>query len=322
MEIAAWIGTVVVQGQSPGVCHVKLTFATGFTYSTDVTFASQSGGVCGGPQCKCGDILAPTPGPGGFTVPVTVNNPSDTCLAAAGEDAGADVSVEATDTGDAEASIVCPPLTDTSCSGTFVFAAGDAGSACPTYGDLPTLCVESGGVLAMNDPCDGLLTFTFATGADSESTYYFDAASKQIVGVSVTGNAGIAACIGGVRGFNATQALGGIAAAARPRSRTSVGTQAPRARSRRARRRERWIRRGFQRPTLARYALAVGRRLLTWVFHIVVALVRDAARLCECRRAMLAGSFGESVRQRGPAQHLQLQPRMQPRGRVLLRLAR
>ena len=90
---AAWVGTVFVQGQSPGVCHVKLTFATGFTYSADVTFATQSGGVCGGPQCKCGDILAPTSGP------FTVDNPSDTCVAEpdSGEDAGgADVSVEST----------------------------------------------------------------------------------------------------------------------------------------------------------------------------------------------------------------------------------
>jgi hypothetical protein len=79
---AAWVGTVFVEGQSPGVCHVQLTFATGFTYSTDVTFATQSGGVCGGPQCKCGDYLAPTSGP------FTVHNPSDTCVAA--PDAGAE----------------------------------------------------------------------------------------------------------------------------------------------------------------------------------------------------------------------------------------
>jgi hypothetical protein len=72
---AAWVGTVFVQGQSPGVCHVELTFATGFTYSAAVTFAAEPGGVCGGPQCKCGDYLAATSGP------FTVNNPSDTCVA-------------------------------------------------------------------------------------------------------------------------------------------------------------------------------------------------------------------------------------------------
>lgn len=84
---AAWVGTVFVQGQGPGVCHVELTFAAGFTYSTDVTFATQPGGVCGGPQCKCGDYLAPTPGRDGFAVPFAVNNPSNTCVVV---DAGVD----------------------------------------------------------------------------------------------------------------------------------------------------------------------------------------------------------------------------------------
>jgi hypothetical protein len=76
-------GRVFVDSQSPGVCHVELTFATGFTYSADVTFASQPGGVCGGPQCKCADYLTPTSGP------FTVNNPSTTCV-----DAGSDAPTE------------------------------------------------------------------------------------------------------------------------------------------------------------------------------------------------------------------------------------
>jgi hypothetical protein len=83
MGNGAGSGRVFVESQSPGVCHIELTFATGFTYPADVTFTLHPGGVCGGPQCKCGDYLAPTSGP------FTVNNPSNTCVAIpdAGDDA-------------------------------------------------------------------------------------------------------------------------------------------------------------------------------------------------------------------------------------------
>jgi hypothetical protein len=76
-------GAVYVPSQGPGTCHVALTFATGFTYSADVTFATQPGGVCGGPQCKCGDYVVPAAGP------LAVNNPDTTCVDA-GVDAGGD----------------------------------------------------------------------------------------------------------------------------------------------------------------------------------------------------------------------------------------
>jgi hypothetical protein len=86
-SLASYMGNhaVFVESQDAGVCHVELTFAAGFTYSTDVTFAWQPGGVCGGPQCKCEDYLAPTSGP------FVVNNPSATCVdAGLVGDAGAD----------------------------------------------------------------------------------------------------------------------------------------------------------------------------------------------------------------------------------------
>jgi hypothetical protein len=62
---ASYMGNdaVFVRSQAPGLCHIELTFATGFTYSADITFASQPGGVCGGPQCTCPDYVAPTSGP-------------------------------------------------------------------------------------------------------------------------------------------------------------------------------------------------------------------------------------------------------------------
>jgi hypothetical protein len=77
-------GEVFVDSQGPGVCHVELTFATGFTFATDVTFATRSGGVCGGPQCKCADYVEATSGP------FVVQNPGATCV-----DAGAGADREA-----------------------------------------------------------------------------------------------------------------------------------------------------------------------------------------------------------------------------------
>jgi len=61
---------VDVPSSGPGTCHIVLTFASGFTYSQDVTFAYEN------PECSCGRYLAATSGP------FNVNNPSDTCLPA------------------------------------------------------------------------------------------------------------------------------------------------------------------------------------------------------------------------------------------------
>ena len=74
---------VTVFSAGPGVCHIELTFATGFTYSTDVTFTqvSEDG-------CACPSLFAATSGP------FTVNNPSDTCV-----DAGLDAQAFDPETG-------------------------------------------------------------------------------------------------------------------------------------------------------------------------------------------------------------------------------
>ena len=59
---------VSVYSPTPGVCHVELIFATGFTYSADVTYIWQEG--------ACNDqYAAPTSASAKFAV----NNPSDTC---------------------------------------------------------------------------------------------------------------------------------------------------------------------------------------------------------------------------------------------------
>jgi hypothetical protein len=67
-------GLVAVDSPGAGVCHVELTFADGFTYSNDVTFASRT--VCG-----CPSFIGPTAGP------FMVDNPNDTC-GEGGADAG------------------------------------------------------------------------------------------------------------------------------------------------------------------------------------------------------------------------------------------
>jgi hypothetical protein len=77
--------TVSVGSTSPGICHVDLAFATGFTYSADVTFTSQT--LSSAPGCPECHFIGPTGGP------FVVGNPSDTCVdAAIGElpDASAD----------------------------------------------------------------------------------------------------------------------------------------------------------------------------------------------------------------------------------------
>jgi hypothetical protein len=56
---------VAVPGLGPGVCHVEMTFATGFTYSMDVMFTSKS--TCGG----CSYLTT--------SGPFMVNNPPTTC---------------------------------------------------------------------------------------------------------------------------------------------------------------------------------------------------------------------------------------------------
>jgi len=64
-----------IESSQPGVCHVELTFATGFTYSTDVTFALQPDPTR--PGCApCPAFVGPTQGR------FMVNNPSTTCVAA------------------------------------------------------------------------------------------------------------------------------------------------------------------------------------------------------------------------------------------------
>jgi hypothetical protein len=75
-----WEGDVIIDGPpTAGVCHVELTFATGFTYVTDVNYTVQPVLDCNGHTTD--DYLAPT------QVTFAVNNPSATCVDA-GSDAG------------------------------------------------------------------------------------------------------------------------------------------------------------------------------------------------------------------------------------------
>lgn len=71
----------------PGVCHVMLTFATGFTYSADVTFVSQTDPAPSGCP-SCSPYITAT------QRTFAVNNPDATCLAT-GADAGGDSRADA-----------------------------------------------------------------------------------------------------------------------------------------------------------------------------------------------------------------------------------
>jgi hypothetical protein len=62
---------VAVQALRAGDCHVELVFANGFTFSTDITFTTQTDDS--DPQCPC-QYLQPNP------QTIAVHNPSSTCL--------------------------------------------------------------------------------------------------------------------------------------------------------------------------------------------------------------------------------------------------
>ena len=80
--------SLYVSSPSPGVCHVALTFATGFIFSADVTFTLKTDPMPAG----CGACS--------YTAPIQpdfmVDNPTATCVDA-GLDAGADTLLDAPD---------------------------------------------------------------------------------------------------------------------------------------------------------------------------------------------------------------------------------
>jgi hypothetical protein len=65
--------SLAIHSASPGACHVVLGFASGFTYSADVSFTQQTSGSTG---CSC---TYTTPSISSFMV----DNPANTCLDAA-----------------------------------------------------------------------------------------------------------------------------------------------------------------------------------------------------------------------------------------------
>jgi len=87
--------SIQIGSPTPGVCHIVLTFATGFTYSADVTFVSQADQEPAG--CTvCSAYVAPT------QRTFVVDNPPATCIEA-GTGAGGDVTIDAPDVTAADA---------------------------------------------------------------------------------------------------------------------------------------------------------------------------------------------------------------------------
>jgi hypothetical protein len=90
--------SVAIASPSPGVCHVRLAFATGFTYSADVTFTSQA---------TVADCVPSVSYVGPTQVDFPVTEPGGTCMAsgdacASCADAGKDVTVSTEPADDAE----------------------------------------------------------------------------------------------------------------------------------------------------------------------------------------------------------------------------
>jgi hypothetical protein len=140
-------GIVAIDSEDAGVCHVQLTFETGFAFTTDVSFETQSGGVCGGPQCRCGDFVAPTSGP------FAVHNPSATCVEA-GIDADAGPNVCPSDAGQ---DVPCGPAPGATCQGCrehaiFECTCGFADAGVPDPGALDAGILDAGVIDASGGP--------------------------------------------------------------------------------------------------------------------------------------------------------------------------
>jgi hypothetical protein len=80
---------VSVTSSIPGVCHVQLVFATGFTFTTDVTFASGTATACG----TTVQYVGPS------QVVFQVDNPVTTCLDGGPDAPSHDATVEAENVG-------------------------------------------------------------------------------------------------------------------------------------------------------------------------------------------------------------------------------
>jgi hypothetical protein len=124
---------VDIGSPSPGVCHVQLTFGTGFTYSVDVTFTSQTA------QGDCVPSFSYV-GPTHVVFPVT--DPGETCMAssdacASCTDANTDVATSTEPTDGAEAGLPEGGACD-------IPAAEDSGLAfawdVPDSGNTPASC--------------------------------------------------------------------------------------------------------------------------------------------------------------------------------------
>lgn len=124
-----------------GVCHVTLKFATGFTYSADVTFVQQTQNDP--PGCPVWHYLAPT------QRDFTVDNPGTTCVDA-GLDAGADGPAEASQEicpADAGQSVSCgSPATCTGCryNVRYECTCADAADASAEASGLQWQCIDTG----------------------------------------------------------------------------------------------------------------------------------------------------------------------------------
>jgi hypothetical protein len=142
--------SLAISSPSPGVCHVTLTFATGFTYSADVTFIAQNDGDT--PGCPVWRYTAPT------QRAFTVNNPSTTCVDG-GIDGGGDGSADGANqvVCPSEASQSVPCALPESCMGcrdnvAFDCTCVDADDSGADGGGLQWQCIDTGFPCAQGSP--------------------------------------------------------------------------------------------------------------------------------------------------------------------------
>jgi hypothetical protein len=109
--------SVYVTSPTPGVCHVQLVFATGFTFTTDVTFVSGTASACG----TTVQYVGPSP------VVFQVNNPAATCLDAGADAPAYDGTVNVGDASVGAAADIVDGATDSPDAPTVGVEAGDAG---------------------------------------------------------------------------------------------------------------------------------------------------------------------------------------------------
>lgn len=159
-------GSILIVSQTPGLCHVELGFATGFTYSADINFTTMTDG--------CGGTFV-----GASQTQYWVDNPSSTCVDVATTDSGSGVLSCAM-----TAQQVCSAFATDECDSTWSMVLADA-----------SLCASSIDSRYFEFDCGGYHVLR-AVAIDSSADFYYDGTSGALVAI-VNNDEGASSCHGG-----------------------------------------------------------------------------------------------------------------------------